>query len=149
MDILPEVVSSAGEIMFRGIAMRPGSPTTVGLVRGKLVFLLPGSPVASMVAFQALVGPTLREMMGAKCLDPRCEVEAILGSKVASTLGRRDYVRVRLQPNSEGINIAYPVRISGASIISSMTKADGLIEVPEDTEGIEKGSKVTVKLFPM
>lgn len=148
-DILPEVASSAGEILFRGVSMRPGGPTTVGLVRGKLVFLLPGFPVASMVAFETLVGPTIRKMMGAKNLDPRCEVKAILGNRVASTLGRRDYVRVRLELDPEGVNIAYPVRISGSGIISSMTKADGLIEVHEDSEGIEKGSKVTVKLFPV
>jgi molybdenum cofactor synthesis domain-containing protein len=148
MDILPEIVSSVGEVLFRGVAMRPGGPTTVGLVRGKLVFLLPGFPVASMVAFETLVGPTLRKMMGAQHLDPRCEVNAIMGSKVASSLGRRDYVRVRLEPNTEGVNIAYPIRISGSGIISSMTKADGLVEVHEDSEGIEKGSKVTVKLFP-
>lgn len=147
MDILPDVVSSMGEILFRGISMRPGGPTAFGLVQGKPVFLLPGFPVASMVVFETLVGPTIRKMMGAKYLDPRGEVSAILGSRVASTIGRRDYVRVRLQQTEEAVTVAYPVRSSGSGIISSMTKADGLIEIPEDSEGIEKGSKVTVKLF--
>jgi molybdopterin molybdotransferase len=66
---------------------------------------------------------------------------------VSSTLGRRDYVRVSLRVDSEGGTIAQPLRSSGSGIISSMTKADGLIEIPEDAEGLEKGSKVTVKLF--
>jgi molybdopterin biosynthesis enzyme len=128
--------------------MRPGSPTTVGLVNGKHVFLLPGFPVAAMIAFETFVGPAIRKMMNAKCLDPRSEVTALLGNRVASTLGRRDYVRVRLQLDEEGQTVAYPVRSSGSGIISSMTKADGLIEISEDLEGLEKGSKVIVKLFP-
>nr|MDO8134396.1 molybdopterin molybdotransferase MoeA [Candidatus Njordarchaeum guaymaensis] len=148
MDMLPDVVSSTGEILFRGVSMRPGGPTTVGLVRGKPVFLLPGFPVASMVVFDTLVGPTIRKMMGARYLDPRGEVTAILGNRVASTIGRRDYVRVRLELTAEGVTVAHPVRTSGSGIISSMTRADGLIEIPEDSEGMEKGSKVKVKLFP-
>jgi molybdenum cofactor synthesis domain-containing protein len=147
-DMLPEVVSSVGRIVFRGVSMRPGSPTTVGLVNGKHVFLLPGFPVAAMIAFETFVGPAIRKMMNAKCLDPRSEVTALLGNRVASTLGRRDYVRVRLQLDEEGQTVAYPVRSSGSGIISSMTKADGLIEISEDLEGLEKGSKVIVKLFP-
>nr|MDO8098355.1 molybdopterin molybdotransferase MoeA [Candidatus Njordarchaeota archaeon] len=148
MDMLPDVVSSIGEILFRGISMRPGGPTAFGLVQGKPVFLLPGFPVASMVVFETLVGPTIRKMMGARHLDPRGEVIAILGNRIASTIGRRDYVRVRLEQAADGATVAYPVRTSGSGIISSMTKADGLIEIPEDSEGMEKGSKVTVKLFP-
>jgi molybdenum cofactor synthesis domain-containing protein len=146
-DMLPEVVSSMGKIVFRGVSMRPGGPTTVGLVNGKHIFLLPGYPVAAMIAFETFVGPTIRKMMSADCLDPRSQVTAVLGSRVPSTLGRRDYVRVSLRVDSEGGTIAQPLRSSGSGIISSMTKADGLIEIPEDAEGLEKGSKVTVKLF--
>ena len=147
-DMLPEVVSSVGEIVFRGVSMRPGGPTTVGIVNGKHVFLLPGYPVATMIAFETFVGPTIRRMMGASCLDPRCEVTALLGSRVPSALGRRDYVRVSLQADNQGETIAHPLRSSGSGIVSSMTKADGLVEIPEDAEGLEKGSKVIVKLFP-
>jgi molybdopterin molybdotransferase len=147
-DMLPEVVSSVGRIVFRGVSMRPGSPTTVGLVNGKHVFLLPGFPVAAMIAFETFVGPAIRKMMNARYLDPRSEVTALLGNRVPSTLGRRDYVRVRLQLDEDGQTVAYPVRSSGSGIISSMTKADGLIEISEDVEGLDKGSKVIVKLFP-
>ncbi len=147
-DMLPEVVSSVGRLVFRGVSMRPGNPTTVGLVNGKHVFLLPGFPVAAMITFETFVGPAIRKMMNAKCLDPRSEITALLGKRVPSTLGRRDYVRVRLQLDEEGQTVAYPVRSSGSGIISSMTKADGLIEISEDLEGLEKGSKVIVKLFP-
>jgi molybdenum cofactor synthesis domain-containing protein len=147
-DMLPEIVSSLGKIVFRGVFMRPGGPTTVGLVNGKHVFLLPGYPVANMIAFETFVGPTIRKMMGANCLDPRCQVTAVLGSRVPSALGRRDYVRVSLQVDAKGEMVAHPLRSSGSGIISSMTKADGLVEIPEDAEGLERGSKVIVKLFP-
>jgi molybdenum cofactor synthesis domain-containing protein len=146
-DMLPDVVSSAGEMLFRGVSMRPGGPTAVGLVHDKPVFMLPGFPVATMIAFEVFVGPSIRKMMGAKHLDPRNRVTALLASRVPSILGRRDYVRVRLQVNKEGETIAYPLMSGGSGIISSMTKADGLIEVPDDAEGLEKSSRVTVKLF--
>jgi molybdenum cofactor synthesis domain-containing protein len=146
-DMLPDIVSSMGKIVFRGVSMRPGGPTTVGLVNGKHVFLLPGYPVATMIAFETFVGPTIRRMMGANCLDPRCQVTAVLGSRVPSALGRRDYVRVSLEVDSKGEIIAHPLRSSGSGVISSMTKADGLVEISEDEEGLEKGSRVVVKLF--
>ena len=146
-DMLPDMVSSIGEIVFRGVLMRPGGPMTFGLVRGKHVFLLPGFPVAAMITFETFVGPTMRKMMGAKILDPRVQAEAVLGSRVPSTLGRRDIARVRLETNKDGTLVAIPLRIAGSGIISSMTKADGLIEIPENVEGLEKGSKVIVKLF--
>jgi molybdopterin biosynthesis enzyme len=146
-DMLPDVVSSMGKIVFRGVSMRPGGPTTVALVDGKYVFLLPGYPVANMVAFETFVGPAIRRMMGANCLDPRCQVMAVLGSRVPSALGRRDYVRVSLEVGTKGDIIAHPLRSAGSGAISSMTKADGLVEISEDEEGLEKGSNVIVKLF--
>jgi molybdopterin molybdotransferase len=145
-DMLPNLVSSIGEIVFRGVLMRPGGPMAFGFVSSKHVFLLPGFPVAAMITFETFVGPTIRKMMGAKILDPRVQVEAILGSRLPSTLGRRDIARVRLETR-DGKLVAIPLRIAGSGIISSMTKADGLIEIPEDVEGLEKGSKVMVKLF--
>jgi molybdopterin molybdotransferase len=146
-DMLPEVVSSMGKIVFRGVSMRPGGPTAFGLVNGKQVFLLPGFPVAAMISFETFVGPTMRKMMGAKILDIRLQVPAVLASRVPSALGRRDIVRVRLATAEDGIRIAYPVRSAGSGIISSMTRADGIIEIPEEIEGLEKGSNVIVKLF--
>jgi molybdenum cofactor synthesis domain-containing protein len=146
-DMLPEVVSSIGEIVFHGVSMRPGGPMAFGCVNGKQVFLLPGFPVAAMITFETFVGPTIRKMMGSKILDPRAKVEAVLASRVPSTLGRRDIVRARLETNKDGITVAFPLRSAGSGIISSMTKADGVIEIPEDIEGLEKGSKVMVKLF--
>jgi molybdopterin biosynthesis enzyme len=118
-----------------------------GLVDDKKVFLLPGFPVAAMITFETLVGPTIRKMMGARILDPRVQVEAVLESRVPSTLGRIDIARVRIKTDEDGTLTAIPLRIAGSGIISSMTKADGVIEIPADVEGVEKGSKVKVKLF--
>jgi molybdopterin molybdotransferase len=146
-DMLPEVVSSFGQIVFRGVSMRPGAPTALGLVNGKQVFLLPGFPVAAMIAFETFVGPAIRRAMGARILDPRVQVEAVLATRVPSILGRKDIVRVKLETDKDGSIVAFPVRSAGSGIISSMTKADGTIEIPENTEGLEKGSRTIVKLF--
>ncbi|MHA1269777.1 MAG: molybdopterin molybdotransferase MoeA [Candidatus Helarchaeota archaeon] len=149
-DLIPYVINNfpEGKILVHGIAMRPGSPTAIGLIQNKLIFCLPGFPVATMISFETFVGYTIRKMMNAKILDPRPIVKAILTRQIPSQLGRRDYVRVKLDFDDEKMEYyAEPIRSGGSGIISSLVKATGIIEIPEDLEGYEKGSKVFVKLY--
>jgi molybdopterin molybdotransferase len=111
------------------------------------MFSLPGYPVATMIAFTVFVAPTIRKMLGAEKLDPRIFVEAKMSRKVTSTLGRRDFVRVKIEETEEGI-LAVPLRAGGSGIISSMVNADGIVEIPENVEGINEGERVKVALFP-
>lgn len=145
-DIVPEVTAQLGKILFHGVAMRPGGPTAFGLVHEKPVFCLAGFPVASLVAFEILVKPAMNVMQGLPADWGRLKVRAKLTRKIASTLGRADVVRVRIL-REEGKLLAEPIRITGSSVLSSMTRADGFVLVPDDVEGIEAGHEVEVELF--
>lgn len=145
-DWVPEIVGSLGKVMVHGVAMRPGEPTGFGLVRGKMVFMLPGYPVASVVAFETFCRPYLQRLQGMEPCSPYPQTTATLRRKIASELGRRDFVRVRVERSGEGL-FAEPIRVTGSGIVSSLVRADGFVIVPENTEGIEEGERVAVHLF--
>jgi molybdenum cofactor synthesis domain-containing protein len=145
-DVVPEIVRELGEVVVHGVAMRPGEPTGFGYVGDTLVFMLPGYPVASIVAFETFVRPALQVMQGLSPAIPYPAIKARLRRKIPSELGRRDFVRVKVEHTPRGYE-AEPVRTSGSGIVSSLVRADGFVIVPENTEGIEKGEIVEVRLF--
>ncbi len=145
-DIAPDVVAELGELLFHGVALRPGGPTAFGVVRGKPVFCLAGFPVASLVAFDMLVRPAIWVMQGLPPDWGCLRVRAKLTRKVASSLGRVDVVRVRVWSEADEL-LAEPIRVTGSGILSSMTRADGFILVPEAMEGFEKGQTIEVELY--
>jgi molybdopterin molybdotransferase len=142
-DHAPMVVAEHGELIVHGVAMRPASPTGVGRIGRRLVFLLPGNPVSCLSAYDFFAGPAIRLLGGRNPGWPHRTVRAPLSSKIASSIGRVDYVRVRLTPIGE----AEPLAISGASILSSTTRADGFVIVAKDSEGHARGDEVTVCLY--
>jgi len=144
-DYVPEVVGELGEILVHGVAMRPGKPVGFAVIDKTLVFMLPGSPVAAMFAFEAFVRPAMQKMMGVEPKSPYPQVKATLKKKIASSLGRKDFVRVRLV--EEDNLYAEPVSTSGAGIISTMVKADGFVVVPDNVEGISEESEISVYLY--
>ena len=145
-DIVPDVIREMGELLLHGIAIRPGGPTAFGVVGGKPVFGLAGFPVASLVAFDMLVRPALRAMQGLPADRGYPRVRARLARKISSTLGRADIVRVGLR-SRRGTLTAEPIRVTGSGILSSMTRADGFVVVPEDLEGFWEGASVEVELY--
>jgi molybdenum cofactor synthesis domain-containing protein len=145
-DIVPDAIQEMGELLFHGVAIRPGGPTAFGVVEGKPAFALAGFPVASLVAFDMLVRPVLRAMQGLPADRGYPRVRARLARKISSTLGRADIVRVMLRSQRSGL-IAEPIRITGSGILSSMTRADGFVVVPEDVEGLGEGASVEVELY--
>ncbi len=142
-DFVPKVIEELGEISVHGIAMRPGRPTGFGVIDDKIVFMLPGSPVAAMFAFEAIVRPAMQKMLGAQLKSPYFKIRATLAGKVASELGRRDYVRVRFVDE----NSVEPISTSGSGVITTTVKADGFIVVPEDVELLAEGEEVEVYLY--
>lgn len=142
-DLVPEVVSRHGEIVFHGVAMRPGMPSAFGIVEGRPIFMLPGSPTACFLALNTFVIPALYRMMGIRILERKgSRKRGILQARVASEVGIRSYVRV-LWENGK----VYPTRISGSSILSSLVKSNALLVIPEDVEGYEEGEEVEVTLI--
>ncbi|MEW6222727.1 MAG: gephyrin-like molybdotransferase Glp [Candidatus Hadarchaeota archaeon] len=144
-DLVPEIISEMGKMVFHGVSIRPGGPTAFGVIKKKPVFCLAGFPVATLVAFHLLVRPALLAMQELPPDHGRRAVTARLTKDVSGTLGRMDVVRVRVRKAREWL--AEPLMVGGSSLLSSMTGADGFITVPEDIEGLNKGQKVEVELY--
>lgn len=139
-DHAPAVVSSMGTLLVHGVAMSPGKPAGLGAVGGKPVICLPGYPVACFAALFAFALPALRKLSGSGLR--LCTQRARLGEKIASRTGYRTYVRVTLKDG-----LAYPLMSSGAGIMSSLSRADGMVIVPEDVEGYSEGDEVEVVII--
>jgi molybdopterin molybdotransferase len=141
-DHAPLVVAEQGELLVHGVAIRPSSPAGLGRLGDRLVFLLPGNPVSCLCAYDFFAGPAVR-LLGGRCPEwPHRQVRAPLARKIASAVGRVDYVRVRL--TEAGVE---PLAISGASILSSTIRADGFVIVSQDSEGCAPGEEVLVYLY--
>jgi molybdopterin molybdotransferase len=141
-DHAPSLLAEAGELAVHGIAMRPSSPAGFGRVGATLVFLLPGNPVSCLCAYDFFAGRALRRLGGRPADWPHRTRSVVLGRKIASAVGRVDYCRVRIDGER-----AEPLALSGASILSSTTQADGFVIVPAASEGFAAGTAVTVHLY--
>jgi len=141
-DLVPEVVSRYGEIVFHGVALRPGMPTAFGIVRGKPVFMLPGTPTATFVSFYTFVVPALFRMMNVKIVERKwSKKEGILRSRIASEIGIRSLVRVSWQDGE-----VCPLK-SGSGVLSTLVKANAILQISENLEGREAGERVEVILL--
>ncbi|MDX2037876.1 MAG: molybdopterin molybdotransferase MoeA [Isosphaeraceae bacterium] len=141
-DHAPGLVAELGSLDHHGVALRPASPFGVGRVGDVPVFLLPGNPVSCLCAYDLFAGRAIRAAGGLRTEWPYRSVEGILAAKLVSSLGRVDYTRVRY----DGREVE-PLATSGASILSSTTRADGFVLVPADSEGLAAGSLVKVWLY--
>jgi len=109
---------------------------------------LPGTPVAAYVSFLKIAGLAIRGMLGCSVLDPRIKILAEISRDVpVSGLGYLHHLRVKIEKSGENF-IAVPVKLKGSGVISSLTESDGIVEIPPHQEGLKKGEKVIVKLFP-
>ena len=143
-DFIADAVEDSGDLVFHGVAIRPGEPTGFGIVNNKPVFILPGYPVATISAFELLVRPFLFAVHGVK--EGRKKIFAIARKKIPSAVGRTDFVRVRLVCK-ENEYFVEPIRVSGSGILSSMTKSDGFVVIEENKEGVAEGEKVEVDVW--
>ena len=142
-DHAPALVREIGELAIHGVAMRPSSPAGIGRVGDTLVFLLPGNPVSCLCAYDFFAGRAIRLRGGRAPGWPHRHRQGIVARKIASAIGRVDYCRVRLAGDGE----VEPLALSGASILSSTTRADGFVIVPGESEGFGAGTEVTVYLY--
>jgi molybdopterin molybdotransferase len=148
LDLVPEVVNKTGKpgIVVHGLALRPAMPTALAVLEGKPVMVLSGNPVAAIIGFEVFARPLICKMLGMKQAEPRPTVNAVMTRKIAAALGRRTFVRVRVtQKNGEFF--AEPVSARGSGAISTMTRGNGFVIVPENREGVTEGEVVLVRLF--
>ena len=141
-DHAPRLVAELGSLDFHGVSMRPSSPTGIGRIEGRLVFLLPGNPVSCLCAYEFFAGPSLRGLGGRSREWPHRRLRRPLARKISSAVGRTDYVRVALEHEK-----VVPIATSGASILSSTVNADGCVIVPRELEGMAEGVEVEVLLY--
>ncbi len=141
-DHAPRLLAELGELVFHGISMRPSSPTGVGRIAERFVFLLPGNPVSCLCAYEFFAGPTIRALGGRSRAWPHRLARLPLARKIVSQIGRTDYVRVAVEDGR-----AVPLATSGASILSSTVRAAGCVLVPRELEGMPEGSEVEILLY--
>ena len=147
-DFTIDVISAMEEsaVLFHGISISPGKPTILARIQHKQFWGLPGHVVSAMVVFSRIVKPFLEYISGMED-GARKEIRltARLSRNVASAQGRVDFVRIRLFQEN-GVNWAEPI-LGKSGLISTMVKADGLIEIGMNTEGLDEGTEVEVILL--
>lgn len=147
-DVVKDVMTSMGaSLKFWKVAQKPGKPLAFWTLKDRLVFGLPGNPVATMVCFEEYVRPALRKMMGHQKLF-RPETEAILREDIKKKPGRLHFVRVRLV-HEDGQYYASSTGPQGSGILKSMVLADGLALVPPEASFIKAGERIKVHLIGM
>ena len=143
IDIIAALEHS--DILFHGISISPGKPTILARVRDKAFWGLPGHVVSAMVVFSRIVKPFIEHVGGRVDVHrKKIRLAAKLSRNLASAQGRVDYIRIRLK-RQEGVLWAEPI-LGKSGLISTMVKADGLIEIGMHTEGLEEGTQVEVIL---
>jgi len=139
-DLILDVIGRRGEIRFHGIAVKPGKPTVFGVVGGKAVFGMPGYPTSCLSNAYMLLVPALRRMGHLPPHRART-VQLPLAQRIVSTTGRHQFYTVRIVDGQ-----AVPA-FKASGDITSMAHADGYIEIPAQTDIVEKGELVSVCLF--
>jgi molybdopterin molybdotransferase len=138
-DHAPRLLATHGELAIHGIAMRPSSPSGMGRIDNRFVFLLPGNPVSCLCAYDFFAGRALRLLAGRAPEWPYPSCRLPLRRKLVSQVGRVDYARVIIREGK-----VEPLAISGASILSSTSRADGFVVLADDCEGFPAGTEVEV-----
>ncbi|MFP4475518.1 MAG: molybdopterin biosynthesis protein [Desulfatibacillaceae bacterium] len=145
-DHTANVIAELGRVLVHGVTVMPGKPVVLGEISGTPVVGVPGYPVSAIVAFDEFVRPLLGRMLGKWPLvedRPRAMVEA--SRKIPSRLGIEDLVRVRLGRVGKRI-VATPLPRAAGSI-TSFTEADGIIRIPNQSEGVGPGEPVEAELL--
>jgi molybdopterin molybdotransferase len=139
-DLILDVLQQRGEVLFHGIAVKPGKPTVFGRLDAIPVLGMPGYPTSCLSNAYMLLIPLLRKMARLPEWKPPT-VEAPLARRIVSTTGRHQFYTVRL------VNGRAEPAFKASGDITSMANADGYIEISAQTDIVEAGTMVVVKLF--
>lgn len=147
-DFLPKTLDSLGKpgVIVCGIAIKPGKPTTVAMVNGKLVFSLPGHPTSALLLFHLLACPIIQALAGRK-VEEALTVMALAGMRMFPAKGRRTFIMVKLKRDKTDRLVAEPVPTGQSGAITTLAKADGFVEIDENQQFINADEEVTVQLL--
>ena len=147
-DVTLEALNRLGKpgVLIHGVSVKPGKPTILAIADNRPIFGLPGHPVSTMIIFDLFVRPLIIWLQGGEYnYNSAKEIEAELTCNIVSDSGREDYVRVFVYKEGEKY-YAEPI-LGKSGLISTMVRASGLIKIGLNIEGLEKGSKIMVRLF--
>jgi molybdopterin molybdotransferase len=146
-DLTAEVIDSLGQpgVLVHGVNVRPGKPTILAVCDGVPMIGLPGNPVSALVIAGLFVIPVIERALGKQTGKVSGEVQARLMVNLSSQAGREDWIAVKLEKSGEGFS-AEPI-FGKSNLIFTLTKADGLIRIPADANGLAAGEIVKVNLM--
>jgi len=143
-DYTSDIVKSLGELFVHGVAIKPGKPTILGIVDNKPFFGIPGYPVSAALSCELFLLPLLAKMLG-QTVKERTTINATLARRIVSVPGMDEFIRVKVGKVG-GRYVASPLA-RGAGAIMSLVRADGYIEIPGSSQGIQESSEVAVHLL--
>ncbi len=147
-DLTPQIVNSLGQpgVIISGIAVKPGKPTTMALIGKKPVVCLPGHPTSALLLFYLLVRPIIQLMSGRPAREVKT-IKALMSRRVFSARGRRTFVMVKLKHGKSDRWVVEPVETGASGAITTLAKADGFVEIPENHQFIDAGEEVVVTIL--
>jgi len=143
-DFSARVIRELGEVLYHGIAMKPGKPAILGCKGSTPILGVPGYPVSGIIVVEQLLKPLIDHWLKASA-DRNQYAKAVLTRPVVSGLKYQEFVRVRMGYVGDKL-MASPLS-RGSGVVSSFMKADGILEVPQGLEGFDAGSEVNIRLL--
>ncbi len=147
-DFIPKIIDDIGKRWAHFMPIKPGKPMAFGTFDGKPIFALSGWTAAAWVTFDIFVRPLIHKMGGRLKSEGQreCRIKALLDKTIKSKIGRRDFVRVTLVKNN-GSYIAHELPYQRSSILTSIVRAHGIVDISEERDKIPEGEVVEVKLL--
>ncbi|MDH5482797.1 MAG: molybdopterin-binding protein [Candidatus Bathyarchaeota archaeon] len=147
-DVMPQTLNLLGKpgVIVCGVAIKPGKPTTVALIDGKMVFSLPGHPTSALLAFHLLARPIIKSMAGMQ-LEKAPEVRALASMRMFPAKGRRTFIMVKLKRDKSQRLVAEPVSTGLSGAITTLARANGFVEIAENQQFIDVSEEVIVQLL--
>lgn len=143
-DFSAQVIRQLGQVLYHGIAIKPGKPAILGCRGKKAILGVPGYPVSGIIVIEQFLKPLIEHWLKTAA-QPEHYAQATLTRPVVSGLKYQEFVRVRMGAVG-GRLMASPLS-RGSGVVSSFMKADGILEVPQGLEGYEAGEEVTLRLL--
>ena len=146
-DLTAQVINQLGKpgVLVHGVNVRPGKPTILAVCDGKAVIGLPGNPVSALVIAWLFITPLVEALLGLERAIPRPRIQARLTLNLSSQTGREDWIPVKLLASDGGYQ-AEPV-FGKSNLIFTLSRADGLVRITPDANGLAAGEVVDVYLF--
>ena len=144
-DFIPLILNELSNVIVHGVSIRPGSPTTFGMRNNKYFLGLPGFPVSSLLSFSFFGLPIILHMMGSVNVS-FLKVKAFLAESFSSVKGKTEFLRVSLD-YTDGKIVAKPIRVTGSSLLHTLSQSDGIVIFDDETEKISKNEIVNVVII--